>query len=132
MMLDDFFTGRALCISLFILTYGAEPFLRSYQLCSYSRTFQHFMEPKGSFTCSQEPSTGPYSEQFIPKGSKISKETCKEVHAHLWVETPELLQNVGQRWDTPACKCLDIGCCLYSSHLPIMLVWCFPNHHTLS
>jgi hypothetical protein len=26
------------------LTHGAEPFLRSCQLCSYSRTSQHFME----------------------------------------------------------------------------------------
>jgi hypothetical protein len=29
------------------LTHGAEPFLRSCQLCSYSRTSQHFMEPEG-------------------------------------------------------------------------------------
>jgi hypothetical protein len=28
--------------------HGAEPFLRSCQLCSYSRTSQHFMEPGGS------------------------------------------------------------------------------------
>jgi hypothetical protein len=44
------------------LTHGAESFLRSRQLCSYSRTFQHFMEPEGSLPCSQEPSTGPYLE----------------------------------------------------------------------
>jgi hypothetical protein len=44
------------------LTHGAEPFLRSRQLCSYSRTSQHFMEPEGSSSCSQEPSTGPYPE----------------------------------------------------------------------
>jgi hypothetical protein len=31
--------------STYLLTYGAEPFLRSCQLCSYSRTSQHFMEP---------------------------------------------------------------------------------------
>jgi hypothetical protein len=30
------------------------------QLCSYSRTSQHFMEPEGSLPCSQEPPTGPY------------------------------------------------------------------------
>jgi hypothetical protein len=30
------------------LTHGAEPFLRSCQLCSHSRTSQHFMEPEGS------------------------------------------------------------------------------------
>lgn len=53
-----------------------------------------------------DPSTSPFSEQFIPNGHKISE----EVHAYLWVETPELLQNVGQRWDTPACKHLDTGC----------------------
>jgi hypothetical protein len=38
------------------LTHGAEPFLGSCQLCSYSRTSQHFMEPGGSLPCSQEPS----------------------------------------------------------------------------
>jgi hypothetical protein len=30
------------------LTQGAEPFLRSCQLCSCSRTSQHLMEPEGS------------------------------------------------------------------------------------
>jgi hypothetical protein len=30
------------------LTHGAEPILRSCQLCSYSSTSQHFMEPDGS------------------------------------------------------------------------------------
>jgi hypothetical protein len=44
------------------LTHGAEPFLRSHQLCSYSRSSQHFMELEGSLLCSQEPTTGPYSE----------------------------------------------------------------------
>jgi hypothetical protein len=45
-----------------ILTYGAEPFLRSWQLCSCSGIFQHFKEPEGSSPCSQESSTGPYPE----------------------------------------------------------------------
>jgi hypothetical protein len=30
------------------LTHGAEPFFRTWQLCRYSRTSQHFMEPEGS------------------------------------------------------------------------------------
>jgi hypothetical protein len=37
-----------------------ELFLRSRNLCSYSRIFQNFTEPEG--VCSQEPSTGPYLE----------------------------------------------------------------------
>jgi hypothetical protein len=45
------------------LTHGAEPFLRSCQLCSHSRTSQHFIEPEGPLPCSQEPSTGSYPEQ---------------------------------------------------------------------
>jgi hypothetical protein len=36
--------------------------LRSRQLCNHSRTSQYFMEPQGSFSCSLEPSTGPYPE----------------------------------------------------------------------
>jgi hypothetical protein len=72
-------TGRPAC-SLFTVTYWlicprpllrignqvpiswAEPFLRSCQLCSHSRTCQRFMEPEGSLPRSQEPSTGPYPE----------------------------------------------------------------------
>jgi hypothetical protein len=46
----------------YLLTYGAEPFLRSCQLCSHSGTSQHFKEPEGSSPCSQDPSTGPYPE----------------------------------------------------------------------
>jgi hypothetical protein len=42
--------------------HAAEPFLRSHQSLSYSRISQHFMEPEGSFLCSQESSTLPYTE----------------------------------------------------------------------
>jgi hypothetical protein len=35
---------------------------RSHQSLSYSRTSQHFMEPEGSLPCSQELTTGHYSE----------------------------------------------------------------------
>jgi hypothetical protein len=47
-------------IIIIIIIHGAEPFLRNRQLCSYSITSQHFMEPEGSLTCLQVPSTGPY------------------------------------------------------------------------
>jgi hypothetical protein len=42
------------------LLHGAQPFLRSRQSLSYSRTSLHFMEPKDSLPCSQEPSKSPY------------------------------------------------------------------------
>jgi hypothetical protein len=45
-----------------LLTYRAEPFLRSWQLCSHSGNSQHFKEPEGSSPCSQESSTGSYPE----------------------------------------------------------------------
>jgi hypothetical protein len=50
------------------LTHGAEPFLRSCQLCSCSRTSQHFMEPGGSSPRSHKTSTGPYPkpDRFNP------------------------------------------------------------------
>jgi hypothetical protein len=46
----------------YLLKYGAEPYLRSCQLCSHSVTSQDFKEPEGSSPCSQEPSTGPYPQ----------------------------------------------------------------------
>jgi hypothetical protein len=39
-------------ITYSLITHEAEPYLRSCQLCSYSRTSQHFMEPEGSLPCS--------------------------------------------------------------------------------
>jgi hypothetical protein len=58
------YNNPPILIQPFLLTYGAEHFLRSRQLCSPSRTSQHFMETEGSIPCSQEPSTGPY--QYNP------------------------------------------------------------------
>jgi hypothetical protein len=40
--------------------HGAEPFFRSRQLCSHSKSSQHFKEPEISMPFSQEPSTGSY------------------------------------------------------------------------
>jgi hypothetical protein len=61
-------------ISCYLLTYGAESFFRSCQLCSHSRTSQHFMEPEGTLPCSQEPHTYPYPELewFSPYHSILS------------------------------------------------------------
>jgi hypothetical protein len=46
------------------LIHGAEPFLKSRELCSHPRSSQRFMEP-----CSQESSTDPYP---VPDRSKLS------------------------------------------------------------
>jgi hypothetical protein len=43
-----FETTTSLYIYTYLLTHGAEAFLRSCQLCSHSRTPQRFMEPEGS------------------------------------------------------------------------------------
>jgi hypothetical protein len=59
------------------LTHGAEPFSRSRQLRSHSKTSQRFMEPESSLPRSQEPVTGPYPESnrsnpYHPILSKIN------------------------------------------------------------
>jgi hypothetical protein len=59
--------GRHLLVFIIIitlLTYEAEHFLSSRQLCSPPRTSQHFMEPEGSIPCSQEPFIGLYPEPY--------------------------------------------------------------------
>jgi hypothetical protein len=43
----------------------------SCQLCSYSRTSQHFKEPEGSLPCSQEPSTSPYQNYSTKSNDSV-------------------------------------------------------------
>jgi hypothetical protein len=38
------------------------PFWEANSCSAYSRISQHFVKPKGSLSCSQEPATGPYPE----------------------------------------------------------------------
>jgi hypothetical protein len=67
------------------LTHGAESFLRSRQLCSYSRISQRFIEPENSSPCSQEPSTGPYPEPdpSSPYHSSLSLRSLLIISIHL-------------------------------------------------
>jgi hypothetical protein len=44
--------SRQVSEETYLLTYGAEPFLRSRELCSPSTTSQHFMEPEGTIPSS--------------------------------------------------------------------------------
>jgi hypothetical protein len=67
--------------SLNSLTHGAEPFLRSRQLCSHSRTSHNFMDPEGSLPCSQGPSTGPIVSQINPIYTILSKIHFNIVHS---------------------------------------------------
>jgi hypothetical protein len=50
---DQIYPNGKLYQALYSFTDGAEPFSRSCQMCSYSRTSQHFMEPEGSLPRSQ-------------------------------------------------------------------------------
>jgi hypothetical protein len=69
--------------------HGAEPFLRSHQLCSYSRITQHCMEPGGSLPCSQGPSSGPYREpdQSSPYHPIVSRRSIL-IHSYLRLGHP--------------------------------------------
>jgi hypothetical protein len=67
----------------YLITYGAEPFLRSRQFCSPSRTSQHFMEPEGSVPCSQDP------YQSTPSHS-ISLRSILILSTHLRLGLPSL------------------------------------------
>jgi hypothetical protein len=64
----------------YLLTYRAEPFLRIWQSCNYSRTSQHFKEPEGSIPRSQEPSTGPYPE---PVRSSPYRPILSKIHFNI-------------------------------------------------
>jgi hypothetical protein len=84
MTLLSYFEIGALCIQFQfdILTYAAEPFLRSRQLCNHSRTSQHVMEPENSLPYWQEPFTAPYPEpdQSNQYHSILSKIHFNDVH----------------------------------------------------
>jgi hypothetical protein len=73
-----------------VLTYGVWPLLRSCQLCSYSRTSQHLMEPESSLPCSQESSTGlyPESDRSTPYHPILSLRYILILYTHLRLGLP--------------------------------------------
>jgi hypothetical protein len=103
------------------LTHGAEPFLRSCQLCSYSRNSEQFMEPESSLPCSQEPSTIPILNQINPIHtipSYLFKIHFNIVHPPTSCLSKESVQVRG---------CFRINVTRILSHFPI----CHIFHHSL-
>jgi hypothetical protein len=106
---------------LYSLTHGTEPFLRSRQLCSYSRTSQHFIEPAGSLPCSQEPSTSPYPEP--DQSNSYHPILCRVLYYHqypyslvsdIWpcsyINEVQMVgkQHSKRKWHTRMCKPFEI------------------------
>jgi hypothetical protein len=89
----------------YLLTYGAEPFLRSLQFCSHSRTSQDFMEPEVSISCSQEPSAGPYPEPYQSNPLHpilfLLRKFTNTGHSSFWYRN--IFERV-QRWETKNMK----------------------------
>jgi hypothetical protein len=87
------------------LTYGAESFLRSRKIFSYSWTSQHFMEPEGSLPCSQEPSTDPYPE---PDQPSLYNSILPKIHFNIIL--------------LPMCR---FFCGLFPSEFPVKILYAF-------
>jgi hypothetical protein len=86
--------SNALRINIGSLTHGAEPFLRSRQLCIYSKTSQHIMEPECSLSCSQEPFIG-----FYPEPNQTNPYfPCAKCHAHLILLHLIILIIIGEKY----------------------------------
>jgi hypothetical protein len=73
---------------LYLFTYGAEPFLRSCQFCTYLRTFQHLRNPKIHNCVHKSPLLVPILSQIDPVHTIPSLKSILLLSTHLRLGLP--------------------------------------------